>query len=75
MKPSEIEHFINKMVVENNISQSYQKVLVGAIKLFYNELLQKNYKLNYLYPDRSEKNFLLYSINLKSKLCSIPSKI
>jgi site-specific recombinase XerD len=30
-------------------------VLVGSIKLFYNELLRKNYKLNYLYPDRPEK--------------------
>ncbi len=55
INPSEIEHFINKMVIENNISQSYQKVLVGAIKLFYNELLRKNYELNYLYPDRTEK--------------------
>jgi site-specific recombinase XerD len=53
--PSEIEKFINKMVVDDNISQAYQKVLVGAIKLFYNELLRKNYKLNYLYPDRAEK--------------------
>lgn len=53
--PSEIEQFINKMVLIDNISQSYQKVLVGSIKLFYNELLRKNYKLNYLYPDRPEK--------------------
>ena len=55
INPSDIEQFINKMVVDDNISQSYQKVLVGAIKLFYNELLRKNFKLNYLYPDRPEK--------------------
>ena len=55
INPSDIEQFINKMVLDYNISQSYQKVLVGAIKLFYNELLRKNYKLNYLYPDRPEK--------------------
>lgn len=55
INPSEIEQFINKMVLIDNISQSYQKVLVGSIKLFYNELLCKNYKLNYLYPDRPEK--------------------
>jgi len=55
INPSEIEQFINKMVLIDNISQSYQKVLVGSIKLFYNELLRKNYKLNYLYPDRPEK--------------------
>jgi len=55
INPSEIEQFINKMVLTDNISQSYQKVLVGSIKLFYNELLRKKYKLNYLYPDRPEK--------------------
>lgn len=52
---TDIEQFINKMVLDNCISQSYQKTLVGAIKLFFNELLRKNYKLNYLYPDRVEK--------------------
>ncbi|MCX6146496.1 MAG: site-specific integrase [Candidatus Kapabacteria bacterium] len=51
----EIEHYINLLVIEQNISQAYQKVIVGAIKLFFNELLRKNYKLNYLYPDRIEK--------------------
>lgn len=43
------------MVLDKKISQAYQKILVGAIKLFFNELLRKNYKLNYLYPDRTEK--------------------
>ncbi len=52
---TEIESFINYQVTYNNISQSYQKVLIGAIKFFFNELLRKNYKLNYLYPDRTEK--------------------
>ncbi|MGB9701451.1 MAG: site-specific tyrosine recombinase/integron integrase, partial [Candidatus Kapaibacteriota bacterium] len=52
---SEIESFINSMVTGKNISQAYQKVLVGAIKLFFNELLRKNYKFNYLYSDRTEK--------------------
>ncbi len=55
IKVYEIEQFINSMVTGKNISQAYQKVLVGAIKLFYNELLRKNYQLNYLYPDRAEK--------------------
>ncbi len=50
----EIEKFLNSMVTEKKISQAYQKVLVGAIKLFFNELLRKSYKLNYLYPDRTE---------------------
>jgi site-specific recombinase XerD len=43
------------LVYQKNISQAYQKILVGAIKLFYNELLRKNYKLNYLYSDRPER--------------------
>jgi integrase len=51
----EIEQFLNTMVLDKKISQAYQKILVGAIKLFFNELLRKNYKLNYLYPDRIEK--------------------
>ncbi len=51
----QIENFISSMVIDKKISQSYQKVLVSAIKLFYNELLRKNYKLNYLFPDRTEK--------------------
>lgn len=51
----DLEKYINSMVIDKKISQAYQKVLVGAIKLFFNELLRKNYKLNYLYPDRAEK--------------------
>lgn len=43
------------MVTDKKISQAYQKVLVGAIIIFYNKLLRKNYKLNYLYPDRRER--------------------
>ena len=38
---------------------------MGAIKLFYNDFLRKNYKLNYLFPDRPEKNSPLYWINPK----------
>lgn len=55
IKTHDIEQYINTMVLDKNISQAYQKVLVGAIKLFFNELLRKNFRLNYLYPDRSEK--------------------
>jgi site-specific recombinase XerD len=55
IQPSQIEQYINHLVADIHISPSYQKMLVGAIKLFYNDLLRKNYHLNYLYPDRSEK--------------------
>ncbi|WNM18056.1 tyrosine-type recombinase/integrase [Flavobacterium capsici] len=54
LKISQIENYINQQVTINNISISYQKQLVAAIKFYYNGVLQKNYKLDYLYPDRAE---------------------
>lgn len=48
----EIENFINMKVKEDQISVSYQKGLVGAIKKLYGLLLVKNIKLDYLYPKR-----------------------
>ncbi len=56
------------MAVDKKISQSYQKVLVGAIKLFYNELLRKNYNLNYLFPDRTEKKLPVVLSKMEVKL-------
>ena len=50
---SEIELFINKKVVEDKISVSYQKNLVGAIKKLFEVLLNKGINLDYLYPKRS----------------------
>jgi hypothetical protein len=49
----EIEAFISEQVTRNGISASYQKQLVGSIKLLYNEVYRRNLSLNYLYPDRS----------------------
>ena len=49
----EIEAFISEQVKRNGISASYQKQLVGSIKLLYNEVYRRNLSLNYLYPDRS----------------------
>jgi site-specific recombinase XerD len=49
---SEIEQFINDKVVKDNISASYQRSLVGSIKKIYKLVLNKNIKLNYLYPKR-----------------------
>jgi integrase/recombinase XerD len=53
-KEKQIETFINSLVTEHHISISYQKQLVGAIKMYYKELLQIHLKLDYLYPDRQE---------------------
>ncbi len=64
----QIEDFINSLVVDKKISQSYQKVLVGAIKLFYNEILRKNYDFNYLFPDRTEKKLPVVLSKMEVKL-------
>lgn len=54
LSTEEIENFIDQKAIQEHISMSYQKSLVGAIKFFYNEQLRKNHSLNYLYPDRRE---------------------
>jgi integrase/recombinase XerD len=51
LSKADIEFFINYQVTNYEISQSYQKQMVGALKLLYNELLLRNYDLFYLYPD------------------------
>jgi site-specific recombinase XerD len=73
LKQKDIEHFINRLVVEEHISQSYQKQLVGALKLFFNELLRKNFDLYYLYPDRRESKLpeVLSKEEIKAILNSI----
>lgn len=53
MPLSHIESFINEKVKHEQISVSYQKGLVGAIKKLYELLLDKKPKLDYLYPKRS----------------------
>jgi integrase/recombinase XerD len=50
----QIEKFINQQVLEKKISISYQKQLVAAIKFWYIEVVRKNLKLDYLYPDRPQ---------------------
>lgn len=51
----EIESFINLKVKNENISASYQRSLVGAIKKAYALLLDKQIKLDYLLPKRGEQ--------------------
>lgn len=48
-----IESFINEKVEKEQISVSYQKGLVGAIKKLYELILGEKIQLNYLYPKRS----------------------
>lgn len=54
LKEKEIERFINEQVTKNNISVSYQKQLVAAIKFWYISILGRKMRLDYLYPDRGE---------------------
>lgn len=49
---SEIEGFINMKVLQDNISASYQRSLVGAIKKIYELVNSQKIDLNYLYPKR-----------------------
>lgn len=48
-----IESFINEKVQKEQISVSYQKGLVGAIKKLYELTLNQKVQLDYLYPKRS----------------------
>ncbi len=49
---AEIETFINEKVFQDNISASYQRSLVGAIKKIYELVNNQQIELNYLYPKR-----------------------
>lgn len=49
---SEIELFINTKVTQENISVSYQRSLVGAIKKVFELVENQKIELNYLYPKR-----------------------
>ena len=49
---SEIELFINTKVTQENISVSYKRSLVGAIKKGFELVENQKIELNYLYPKR-----------------------
>ncbi len=51
---AEIELFINTKIEDKNISASYQRSLVSAIKKVYSLLLDEELKLDYLLPKRTE---------------------
>ena len=50
----DIFRYIEHKIKDEKISFSYQKGLVGAIKLFYSLIYLKNINIDYIYPDRSE---------------------
>jgi site-specific recombinase XerD len=76
---SDIEDYIRAKVDEQGISASYQKVLLGAIGMFFREVYNRDLNLRSLYPVRLEhklpqllsasdvKRLLQITTNLKHK--------
>lgn len=57
--PSELNHenifrYVEHKIKDKEISFSTQKGIIGAIKLFYKHLYDKNIHIDYMYPDRRE---------------------
>lgn len=50
----DIFRYIEHRIKDDRISFSYQKQLVGAIKLFYKTTFNRNIKIDYIYSDQSE---------------------
>lgn len=48
---SQIQQFLHRQVVQQKISPSYRRLLIEVLKIFYNELLNKNYDFLRQYPD------------------------
>lgn len=49
-----VEKYICNEIKEKNISQSYQKNILGSIKLFYKLMFNKKLSLSHLYPKNVE---------------------
>lgn len=57
--PAELNHedifrYVEHKIKDKQISFSTQKGIIGAIKLFYKHIYNKNIKIDYIYPDRRE---------------------
>lgn len=49
----DVFRYIEHRIKDDKISFSYQKQLVGSIKLFYKTVFGENINIDYIYPDRS----------------------
>lgn len=69
----DVFRYIEHRIKDDKISFSYQKQLVGAIKLFYKNVYNKNLRIDYIYPDRYEHKLpkVLASEDVKTILNSI----
>lgn len=54
IKETDVERYIIEKIRNNNISQSHQKQIIGAIKLFYQLVLNRQISIDHLYPKRTE---------------------
>ncbi|MDF2934184.1 MAG: putative integrase/recombinase y4qK [Chryseobacterium sp.] len=55
-----VEKYIYREIKEKNISQSYQKHILGSIKLFYEVVFNRKFSLSHLYPKRVEHSLPKY---------------
>jgi len=55
LKDQDLFEFVYFMVTTKGISQSYQRQLVGALKLFYKEIYKRTIPFEYLKVNRSER--------------------
>lgn len=55
-----IQNYIYSEIKEKNISQSYQKHILGSIKLFYEVMFNRKFSLSHLYPKRVEHSLPKY---------------
>lgn len=55
-----IEKYLYSEIKEKNISQSFQKHILGSLKLFYEVVFHKKLSLSHLYPKRVEHTLPKY---------------
>ncbi|WP_262149803.1 site-specific tyrosine recombinase/integron integrase [Chryseobacterium foetidum] len=55
-----IEKYLHNEIKEKSISQSFQKHILGSIKLFYEMIFNKKLSLSHLYPKRVEHTLPKY---------------
>lgn len=55
-----VEKYLYNEIKEKNISQSFQKHILGSIKLFYELMFNKKLPLSHLYPKRVEHTLPKY---------------
>ena len=55
-----IQNYLYSEIKEKNISQSYQKHILGSIKLFYHLMFNRKFSLSHLYPKKVEHSLPKY---------------